>query len=115
MKFTCKDGSNSCILKLHSNFLTFELLFELEKLLDDFSESKAIVLNLDEVAFVCSDFLEFLKKISSSRKISLTCLHSEILVLLNLTEYDKFVSIFLTDFDFLQQKRELLNRKFAVV
>lgn len=114
MDISCTENSLGCILKLHSN-ISFELVFCLEKLLEKFPLNKDIALNLQDVDYVCVEFLDFLKKTSTHRKISLTNIQAEIFVLLNLTKYDKFAHIFLNDIDFTQQKRRLLNRRFAVL
>jgi len=115
MNISCKENSVGCILKLHSNILTFDLVFKLRKFLNQFPSNKSVALNLHDVDYICVDFLEFLKETSKSRNLALTSLQSEILVLLNLTKYDNFAPIFLNDIDFLEQKRELLNRRFSVV
>jgi len=114
MDVSFTENSQGCILKLHSN-ISFESIFKLETLLEKFPQSKPIALNLQEVDYICIEFLELLKRTSRNRKISLINLQAELFVLLNLTKYDKFAHIFLNDFDFIQQKRALLNRRFAVI
>jgi len=115
MKISYNENSMGCILKLHSNILSFDLLFKLKKILNEFPSDRQIALNLHDVDFICIEFLEFLKETSSLRRLSLTSLQSETLVLLNLTKYDNFAPIFLSDVDFLEQKRALLNRRFVVL
>ena len=115
MDISCQENSAGCILNLHSSILTFDLLFKLKKILKDIPSDRPIALNLNDVDCVCVEFLEFLREVSSLRHFSLTNLQSEILVLLNLTKYDKFAPIFLSDIDFLEQKRALLNRRFVVL
>ena len=115
MKISCKENSAGCILKLHSNILTFDLVFRLRKILSKLPLNKSIALNLHEVDSICVEFLEFLKDTSTNRCISLTNIQSEIFVLLNLTKYDKFAPVFLSDTDFLDQKRVLINRRFSVL
>ena len=115
MKISCKENSAGCILKLHSNILTFEFVFKLQKILDTIPSDKQIALDLHDVDCVCAEFLEFLRETSQSKNLSLISLQSEILALLNLTKYDNFAPIFLTDLYFLEQKRALRNRRFSLL
>lgn len=114
MDISCTENSSGCILKLHSN-ISFESVFSLENLLEKLPASKPVALNLQDVDYICVEFLDFLKRTSSNRKISLINMQAEIFVLLNLTKYDKFAHIFLNDIDFALQKRALLNRRFAIM
>lgn len=114
-QISCHENSSGCIFKLHSNNLTFEQVFMLKNILNDYPLNKPVALNLNNVDCVCMEFLELLKETSNNRPLSLTSLQSEILVLLNLTKYDKFSPVFLNDFDFLEQKRALINRNFFVL
>lgn len=115
MDINSKDNNAGCILNLHSNKLTFESVVVLQKKIKELPTNKSVALNMKNVDFICIEFLDFLKESARLKRVSLTCLQAEILVLLNLIQYDKFAPIFLTDSDFLNQKRELLNRRFLVV
>jgi hypothetical protein len=115
MNISCKENSAGCILNLHSSVLTFELVFKLQKILNEFPFDKSIALNLNDVDSICVEFLDLLKETSRKRRISLTNIQAEIFVLLNLTKYDKFAPLFLSDIDFLEQKRALINRRFSVL
>jgi len=115
MNISCNENSAGCILSLHSSILTFDLVFKLEKMLSEIPSGKPIALNLHGVDCICVEFLEFLRETSSQKRLSLTSLQSELLVLLNLTNYDNFAPIFLSDVDFLEQKRALLNRRFSLL
>lgn len=115
MNISCTENDKCLILGLHSNVLTFELIFQLKKILKELPQNESVALNLQEVSYINAEFLEFLKESSNDRKISLINLQSEIFALLNLTKYDKFANIFLNDIDFIEQKRALLNRRFSLI
>jgi len=115
MNISCHENSKGCILRLHSSILTFDLVFKLKKILNELPSDLPIALNLQDVDYICVEFLEFLRESSRFKSLSLTSLQSELLVLLNLTKYDNFAPIFLSDVDFLEQKRVLLNRRFSLL
>lgn len=115
MKISCRENSTSCIFKLHSNVLTLELVFRLKKILKRAPKNKNIALNLQHVESFCAEFLEFLREFSKQNKLSVINLQAELFVLLNLTQYDEFAHIYLTDTDFVESKRALLNRRFSVI
>lgn len=115
MNICCKENGECCILNLHSNILTFGLVFRLKKILKTVPSDVPIALNLENVDYICVEFLEFLKDNSKRRKLSLLGLQSEIFALLNLTNYDNFANIFLSDLDFIKQKRILKTRRFSVL
>lgn len=115
VKISCADNDVCCILKLHSHVLSFDLIFRLKKILKKIPDNKPFALNLQDVYYVGNEFLEFLKESAKVKKISIINLHSEIFALLNLTKYDEYANIFLSNTDFLEQKRELLNRRFCLL
>ncbi len=115
MEISCKETKTGYILTLHSNVLTLEWIFCLKKFLNNLPLNKSIALDLQYVDFVCVEFLEFLKEKSNQQKIALINLEPELFVLLNLTKYDKFAHIFSSEMDFGEQKRSLINRRFAIL
>jgi len=115
MKISLSEKETGYVLQLNSNVLTVEWIFCLKNLMKTLLESKSVALDLQNVECICAEFLEFLKETSIQRKISLINLQSELFVLLNLTEYDKFTHIFLNEIDYLEQKRALINRKFTLL
>lgn len=115
MKISCVENNTNCILNLHSKILSSELILKLKKILESLPKNKQIALNLEEVDYICIEFLDFLKEFSKQKKLALTNLQTEIFVLLNLTKHDKFAHIFLNDTDFIEHKRGLLNRRFSIL
>lgn len=61
------------------------------------------------------DFLSALEKSFSKTKLSAYNLNPDVMAILTLTGFDKFVKIFVCEDDFLKEKRILLNRKFRLV
>lgn len=115
MKISFSENDTSCILRLHSNALSNDLISGLRRLLKRIPAYKSVALNLQNVDYFSADFLDFLKEFPPQKRLSLIGLHDELFVLLNLTKYDRFANIFLNDIDFLAHRRALLNRRFSVL
>ena len=77
------------------------------------AESKQTKTALD-MSFVNDCTIEFIEGIKNLKNISLFNVQSDIFALLLSMNIDKFVNLFVTESDFLQNKRSLLNRKFNV-
>jgi len=89
------------------------------KLIDDLlkktSKLKSFAINMERVTSCCNEFFDMLQKNSKKRKITLVNTPSEILALLNLTRTDNSVDLFQSEIDMEEDKRSLINRKFAIV
>lgn len=115
MKINFRETDLGYIFDVDSTVLTFELLFSLEKSIQELPCEKSVALNLQNVEVISNEFFEFIKKFAQIRKISLINIQSDIFVLLNLTCYDKYAKIFLNDFDFEQDKRMMVNRRLTIL
>ena len=74
-----------------------------------------IAFDMQCVNEIKEDFLNFLKKQSFLKKISLVNLNSDIMTILNIKNYDKFVYIYADENDFKQNSRTIVNRNFKVI
>ena len=87
------------------------------KIIDDLlkktSNTKKFAINMEHVTSCCNDFFDFLQK--KKKKIILVNTPSEILALLNLTRTDKSVELFQSEIDMEENKRSMINRKFAII
>ncbi|HNW25206.1 MAG TPA: hypothetical protein PLG15_01140 [Candidatus Gastranaerophilaceae bacterium] len=109
------EKNSNCIFKLNSDNISSNLVYKLKKTFKKLPKNKSVAINLQNVEYVCSEFLEFLKEFSKKREISLFNIQAEISALFYLTKYDKFAHIYLNDIDFYEQKRMLLNRNFSIL
>ncbi len=117
MKNNSKIDKNTynCVLKFNTQDISSKLVDKLKKTLKKFPNNKPVALNLQNVEYICCEFLDFLKELSQKREISLFNLQAEISALFNITKYDKYAHIYLNDIDFYEQKRMLLNRNFSII
>jgi len=111
-----KNEDKKYVINIKSKELNFNSLANLAILLSKSGLSeKPIALDLKEVESVTEDFFTFIKNFSEATKITLLNIPSELFALLNLRRYDKNVKMFNNNLDFVQDKNELVNRKFHLV
>lgn len=107
---------NKYVINIKSKELNFNSLANLAILLDKSGlNEKPIALDLKEVESVTEDFFTFIKNFSESTKLTLLNIPSELFAILNLRRYDKNVKMFNNNLDFMQDKNELVNRKFQLI
>ena len=87
----------------------------IDELLKKTSKLKSFAIDMEHVTSCCNEFFDLLQKNSKKRKITLVNTPSEILVLLNLTRTDDSVDLFQSEIDMEEDKRSLVNRKFAII
>ena len=64
----------------------------------------------------CSfDFIEGLISVCNEKKVSLFNINSDIFTLFNFMNIDKIAKIYVSELDFIEDTRRLLNRKFTVI
>lgn len=115
MDIIFSENNSNCILCPISDEVSLELVLRMEEILKGLPINKSLALNLKNIGVICVEFLDFLKEFSPQKQISLFNLQSEVFVVLNLTKYDKFANIYLSDIDFNERKREMLNRRFSLL
>ncbi len=104
------------VINVKSKELNFKSLADLAILLNKSGlDEKPFALDLKEVESVTEDFFTFIKNFSEATKLTLLNIPSELFAILNLRRYDKNVKMFNNNLDFIQDKNELVNRKFHVV
>lgn len=104
------------VIDIKSKELNFKSLANLAIILNKMDMDKIpVALDLKEVESVTEDFFTFVKNFSESTKLTLLNIPSELFALLNLRRYDKNVKMFNNNLDYIQDKNELINRKFHVV
>ena len=104
------------VIDIKSKDLNFKSLANLAIILNKIDlDKKSVALDLQEVESVTEDFFTFIKNFSETTKLTLLNIPSELFALLNLRRYDKNVKMFNNNLDYIQDKNELINRKFHVV
>lgn len=110
------QNENKYVIGIKSKDLNFKSLANLAILMDKMDlDTKPVALDLKEVESVTEDFFTFIKNFSETTKLTLLNIPSELFALLNLKRYDKNVRMFNNNLDFIEDKHELVNRKFHIV
>ncbi len=78
-------------------------------------EQKQIGLDLSYVQDCTIDFCETLLKFSKEKSIGIFNITSDIFALFNIMNIDKSVNLFVSEMDFEENTRRLINRKFTFV
>ena len=79
------------------------------------NESRQIALDLSYVADCTIDFCEALTEISKRKNVSIFNIPSDIFALFNIMNIDKCTNLFVSEIDFEENSRRLINRKFSFV
>ncbi len=77
-------------------------------------ESRIVGLDLSNIQDCTIDFIEEVKKITN-KNLGIFNIPSDIFVLFNIMNLDKNIQLFVSESDFEENSRRLINRKFAVV
>lgn len=110
------QNENKYVIGIKSKDLNFKSLANLAILMNKMDlDTKPIALDLKEVESVTEDFFTFIKNFSETTKLTLLNIPSELFALLNLKRYDKNVRMFNNNLDFIEDKHELVNRKFHII
>lgn len=79
------------------------------------NDTRNIAIDLQYVEDCTIDFINMLKIISKNKKIGVFNIPSDIFTLFNIMEIDKITNLFTSELDFIENQRQLINRKFAIV
>ncbi|GEM_PF-1835275 len=90
--------------------------YETNRIIEEISkESRSVALDLNYVQDCTIDFIEKLKELCRTKKIGIFNISSDIFVLFNIMKMDKFANIFVSQLDFEENSRQIINRCFQVV
>lgn len=109
-----KDEENYFVIELFSNSLCAKDLVRLRHCGAKKPIQKRLGIDLKNVVFITLDFFKMLKFLSKTSEISLFNVSSEIITLLFLTNYNRYVSIYADYEDFRDTKREIVNRRLKI-
>lgn len=120
MTINIRDFSaNNCecfIIDIEDNEISNGLLFQLKKEIKAQNKRKRVALNLANLSVINNEFLESLEELSNSGiKLSLFNLSLNVYLLLFIMKYDKFADLFVSEPDFLQNQRNIVNRQFKLL
>lgn len=79
------------------------------------SETRKIALDLSYVQDCTIEFIEGLKEIAKTEKIGVFNIPSDIFVLFNIMKLDTCANLFVSENDFEENARQLVNRQFRCV
>lgn len=79
------------------------------------AETRQIAIDLSYVQDCTIDFINWLKSISNQRKLGMFNIPADLFVLFNVMNLDKSIQLFVSEGDFEENARQLINRKFKVV
>lgn len=88
--------------------------YKTQRLLEEISrENRKVALDL---AYVNNCSIDFIEGISAlARKISIFNIPSDIFVLFNIMNIDKELDLYVSELDFIENCRAIINRKFSII
>ena len=89
--------------------LSFFLIFHRIK-----TETRKVAIDLSCVQSCSIEFIDALNSIQN-KEIGIFNIPSDIFVLFNIMNVDKKINLFVSEIDFEENSRQLINRKFAVI
>lgn len=110
-----KDVDKVCIVGIAGKAILKSDLIKLKKLFRLKNASTRIGINLGNITATNTDFLELLKETSFERKISVFNVKHEIYLTLFISQYDRFVDIYINEDDFIKEKRCIVYRRLKLL
>lgn len=107
------ETENYIIIHPSYKIFTAKAVEEVCDFLRNIDSSKDVAIDMGNVYSISAEFMMMIN--SLDKKLALLNCCPEVLVLLNITNSDKNVKIFTNRLDLEEDKRELRNRKFALV
>ena len=107
------ERENHIILCPNYKIFSQKAVEEIRTLLKTPHAEKKFAIDMGNICSISADFLDLIN--NTEQKLTLLNTSAEVLVLLNLTNSDKNVKLFTNIIDLEEDKRELRNRKFALV
>lgn len=79
------------------------------------SDNRSVALDLNYVHDCTIDFIDKLKKVCLEKKIGIFNIPSDLFALFNLMNIDKIAKLFVSQIDFEENSRQIINRHFKIV
>ena len=106
-----KIFNNTCIITPLSPLLDER---EVKRLNMEINEYKNFKIGLD-LSFVENCNIDFFESLNNIKNINLFNIPINIFSIINLMNLDKKISLYSSELDFIENKRQLLNRKFHLI
>jgi len=107
------ENENLCIIApLCGNINDYESSRIIKQILND---NRSVALDLSYVHDCTIDFIESLKTICLKKKIGIFNIPSDLFVLFNVMNIDKIANIFVSQIDFEENARQIINRRFKII
>ena len=97
---------------LMSKLSDFECKKLFKKMEDD---SRKIALDLNYTNDITVDFIEHIKDLCTKKEVGIFNISSDVFTLFNFMKIDKTARLFVSELDFEEDCRQLLNRNFSIV
>ena len=108
-----RENNKMCIYAPLNNILN---KYESDRLFNDIlKEKREIAIDLANVNDCTIDFIENLKQVAHNKKIGIFNIPSDIFVLFNTMKIDKCVELYVSELDFIESSRKLINREFSLI
>lgn len=79
------------------------------------NEDKQIAIDLSFVQDCTIDFIEGLKELALKKRVGIFNIPSDIFALFNFMNIDKSVNLYVSELDFEENTRQIINRKFVLI
>lgn len=108
-----RENDTLCILAPLSKKLD---MYETERIFSELEkESRQIAIDLYHVTDCTFEFLEHLQLFSIRKTLGIFNIPADIFVLFNTMSIDKTAKLFVSELDFIENSRQILNRKFSLI
>ena len=107
-----RDNKDFCIITPLCNILEGK---RIAKIFDRIkTETRRVAIDLNHVQNCSIEFIEALNSVQT-KKIGIFNIPSDIFVLFNIMNIDKNLNLFVSELDFEENSRKLINRRFTVL
>jgi hypothetical protein len=113
MAIKIRDTNEYRIIDLFDNKMSDGLILEIEEAVGNAGEKRRIALNLLNLVSVTNNFIELLQR--NRKKIALFNICPDTYSLLFITDSDKYTDLFTTEYDFIVNRRSLINRNLRLL
>lgn len=108
-----RDNDKICIFApLSSKLNKHESVRLLKNIMN---ETRTIAIDLSYVEECTIDFINIIKEICTHKRLGIFNIPSDIFALFNVMQIDKCADLFVSEIDFKEDKRQLINRRFSII
>lgn len=108
-----RDNENFCIIAPITDLVNS---YKISKILNKAAnDNRNIAIDLKYINECSIEFIEGLKCLCNKKEIGIFNIPSDIFVLFNIMNLDKIAQLFVSEADFEEKTRQLINRKFSII